>query len=63
MSISGADEVVRAAAEFEAVIGAETLARRLDTGGDLAEPDSREAVDIDGRAAVIAVRRAVRQAP
>ncbi|KPK06100.1 MAG: hypothetical protein AMS20_05380 [Gemmatimonas sp. SG8_28] len=63
LSISGADEVVRAAAGFEAVIGAETLARRLDAGGDLADPDSREAVDIDGRAAVIAVRRAARQAP
>jgi hypothetical protein len=33
------------------------LARRLETGADLADPDVREAVDIDGREVVIALKR------
>jgi isoleucyl-tRNA synthetase len=63
LSIAGADAVVRAAAEFEEVIGAEALARRVAVGGELADPDRQESVDIDGRAAVIAVRRAAHRAP
>jgi isoleucyl-tRNA synthetase len=58
LSVSGADDVLRAVEAFSEVIGGETLARRLEVGGELAKPDGREAVHIDGRAAVIAVKRA-----
>jgi len=57
LSISGADEVVRAAEAFRAVIGGETLARRVEVGRDIADPDGSETVDIDGREVVLAVRR------
>jgi len=57
LSISGADEVLEAAGAFRQFIAGETLARRLETGADLADPDVREAVDIDGREVVIALKR------
>jgi isoleucyl-tRNA synthetase len=57
LSISGADEVVRAAETFRDVIGGETLARRVEVGRDIADADGSEIVDIDGREVVLAVRR------
>ncbi len=62
LSVSGADDVLRAAEAFRETIGGETLARRFEVGGDLADPDGRETVDIDGRGAVIAVKRAAHRA-
>ena len=57
LSISGADEVVRAAEAFRDIIGGETLARRVEVGRDLPEPDGADTVDIDGREVVLSVRR------
>jgi isoleucyl-tRNA synthetase len=57
LSISGADEVVRAAEAFRDIIGGETLARRVEVGRDIVDPDGSETVDIDGRVIVLAVRR------
>ena len=56
LGISGAEEVVEAARAFREMIGNETLARQVDVGTDLADPDSHETVDIDGRPGVISVR-------
>jgi isoleucyl-tRNA synthetase len=56
LGISGDDEVVEAARAFREMIGNETLARRVDVGTDLADPDSHETVDIDGRPGVISVQ-------
>jgi len=56
LGISGDDEVVEAARAFREMIGNETLARRVEVGRDLADPDSHETVDIDGRPGVISVQ-------
>ncbi|MDH3570357.1 MAG: isoleucine--tRNA ligase [Gemmatimonadota bacterium] len=57
LGIAGATEVAAAADAYRDVIGGETLARRLDVGIELPDPDGHERVDIDGRVAVISVRR------
>ena len=57
LGIAGATEVAAAADAYRDVIGGETLARRLDVGIELPDPDGLERVDIDGRVAVISVRR------
>ncbi len=57
LSISGAHEVLAASGTHGAFIAAETLARHVDTGGDLSNPDVRESVDIDGLGVVIALKR------
>ncbi|NIM50169.1 MAG: isoleucine--tRNA ligase [Gemmatimonadales bacterium] len=57
LSISGADDVLAATGAFRRFVVGETLARRLEAGSDLANPDVRETVDIDGRRVVISLRR------
>ena len=57
LSISGADDVVRAAEAFREVIGGETLARQITVGQGITDPDGHEVVDIDGRRVVLEVRR------
>ena len=58
ISVVGDPMLERAAREFEQYIAGETLARRVLVGEALAAPDREQQVDIDGYAAVIAVRRA-----
>jgi isoleucyl-tRNA synthetase len=58
LSLSGAGEVLAAAGAHRQFVAGETLAREMDTGTDLADPDLRETVDIDGRRVVIALKRA-----
>jgi isoleucyl-tRNA synthetase len=60
LGIAGPTEVAAAADAYRDVIGGETLARRLDVGIELPDPDGLERVDIDGREAVISVRRSTR---
>jgi hypothetical protein len=50
--------VLAAAGAHRQFVAGETLAREMDTGTDLADPDLRETVDIDGRRVVIALKRA-----
>ncbi len=57
LAVAGAAEVAAAAEAYRDVIGGETLARRLDIGAELPDADGLERVDIDGREAVISVRR------
>jgi isoleucyl-tRNA synthetase len=57
VSISGAPEILAAAGAHGNFIAGETLARRLDTGSDLADPDLSQRVEIDGRDVVISLRR------
>jgi isoleucyl-tRNA synthetase len=57
LSVSGDREVLASAAVFEGFIAGETLARRVEIGAELADPDAREAAEIDGRRVIIAVRR------
>jgi len=58
ISVVGDPVLEQAASEFEQYIAGETLARRVVVGEPLADPDREQQVDIDGYAAVIAVRRA-----
>ncbi|MCZ6857542.1 MAG: DUF5915 domain-containing protein, partial [Gemmatimonadetes bacterium] len=57
LAITGPDDVLAAARAFDTFIAGETLARRLDIGDELSDPDVREAVDIDGRSVVIMLAR------
>jgi isoleucyl-tRNA synthetase len=57
VSISGAPDVLAAAGAHGGVIAAETLARRFETGSDLADPDLSQRVEIDGRDVVISLKR------
>ncbi len=57
VSISGAPDVLAAAGAHGGFIAAETLARRFETGSDLADPDLSQRVEIDGRDVVISLRR------
>ena len=57
LSISGPGDILAAAGAFDNFIRSETLARRLDAGSDLENPDLRETVDIEGQHVVISLRR------
>ena len=57
LSISGPGDILAAAGAFDSFIRSETLARRLDAGSDLENPDLRETVDIEGQHVVISLRR------
>ena len=57
VSLSGAPEVLAAASRYRDFIAGETLARRLETGSDLPNPDVSQRVEIDGREVVISLRR------
>ncbi len=57
LSVSGAEEVVAAAAGYRDFIAGETLARRMEPGADLAGADRRQDIEIDGMPAVISVER------
>jgi isoleucyl-tRNA synthetase len=57
LSVSGGADVLRAARAWRVYIEGETLAREFVLETDLKAPDVRETVDLDGRAAVIALKR------
>ncbi|MSR07529.1 MAG: isoleucine--tRNA ligase [Gemmatimonadetes bacterium] len=57
LSVSGAPEIVEAVRAEKSLIFGETLARYLVEHAELADPDIKESVDIDGRGAVIALKR------
>jgi len=57
VSLSGAPDVLDAVARYRDFIAGETLARRLDTGSDLPDPDVSQRVEIDGRGVLISLRR------
>ncbi len=57
VSVSGAPDVLAAVLSHRGFIAGETLARRLETGSDLPEPDVSQRVDIDGREVVISLKR------
>jgi len=57
LSVSGDPEIEEAASAHRATIAAETLAREMAVGRDLDPADLRATTDIDGRTAVIALRR------
>jgi isoleucyl-tRNA synthetase len=57
LSVSGDGEVLESSGVFEQFIAGETLARRVELGAELGDPDVREEAEIDGRHVVIAVRR------
>jgi isoleucyl-tRNA synthetase len=57
LAVTGADEVLAAARAFDTFIAGETLARRFQIGEELAGPDLRETVDLDGRDAVVMFKR------
>lgn len=57
VSLSGAPAVLEAAGLHRGFIAGETLARRLDTGCDLPDPDVAQRVDIDGHEVVISLKR------
>jgi isoleucyl-tRNA synthetase len=57
VSLSGAPAVLEAAETHRQFIAGETLARRLDTGADLSDPDVVQRVEIDGHEVVISLKR------
>jgi isoleucyl-tRNA synthetase len=57
LSLSGGGDVLAATESFQDFIAGETLARCLESGVDLPDPDVREEVDIDGHRVVISLRR------
>jgi isoleucyl-tRNA synthetase len=57
LSVLGDPEVEAATAAHRAFIAGETLARHVEIGSAIAEPDVRETTEIDGRSVVIALRR------
>jgi isoleucyl-tRNA synthetase len=57
LSVSGDPEVLASTGAFADFIAGETLARHVEFGAELGDPDVREEAEIDGRRVVIAVRR------
>jgi hypothetical protein len=55
--VSGAEEVVAAAAAFQGFVEGETLARKILFRAVLDEPDVTSDVDIEGHRVTIALRR------
>jgi len=57
LDVSGDSDVLAACDAFRGFIAGETLARQVELGTALADPDVQETADIDGRRVVIAVKR------
>jgi isoleucyl-tRNA synthetase len=57
LGMSGSDGVLAAVDAHRSFIARETLARRLEIGSDLEQPDVSEKVDINGRAATVSLRK------
>ncbi|TDJ49515.1 MAG: hypothetical protein E2O48_00720 [Gemmatimonadetes bacterium] len=57
LAVSGDDDTLAAARAFDTFIAGETLARRFEVGEELASPDVRQSVDLDGRNAVVTLKR------
>ncbi len=57
VGVSGSDGILEATEAFTELITRETLARRVDVGSDLDSSDVTERVSIDGRDAVISLKR------
>lgn len=57
LAVSGDDGTLAAARAFDTFIAGETLARRFEVGEELTSPDVRQSVDLDGRNAVITLKR------
>src|SRR6185503_7414885 len=63
LSVSGAPEIVAAVRAQKPLILGETLTRHLVENGELPDADIKELVDIDGRQALIALKRWVDAKP
>jgi isoleucyl-tRNA synthetase len=57
LGLAGDQSLVEAVETFHGMIGGETLARRIDLGAKLKDPDAIETIAIDERQAVISVRK------
>jgi len=57
LSLAGPDDIVAAVAAYQSYVETETLARRVVLGEVLEDADITRAVDIEGRAVTIALRR------
>jgi isoleucyl-tRNA synthetase len=57
LGLSGSQRALAAAEVHDAFIAHETLARRVEVGVDLPDPDVSEKVDIDGRQVVVSLKR------
>jgi len=62
LSLTGEPALLAAAQAHRDFIAGETLARRIEIGEDLADPDLRQPVDIDGHAVVVSLARLERAA-
>ncbi len=57
LGISAGEDVLAAVRSFASFIAGETLAKDLEAGQDLVEPDLAEKVDINGRSATVSLKR------
>ncbi|MEJ2238411.1 MAG: isoleucine--tRNA ligase [Gemmatimonadales bacterium] len=57
LGLSGSQGALAAAEAHDTFIARETLARRVEVGADLPDPDVSEVVDIDGRRVVVSLKR------
>jgi len=57
LGLSGSQGALVAAEAHDTFIAHETLARRVEVGADLPDPDVSEVVDIDGRQVVVSLKR------
>ncbi|HSC59221.1 MAG TPA: DUF5915 domain-containing protein, partial [Gemmatimonadales bacterium] len=57
LAVSGAEPVLAAARDHEAFLRSETLARQLDVGARLEQPELEQVVDLDGHAVTVGLRR------
>jgi isoleucyl-tRNA synthetase len=57
LGLEGPEPLLVAAREHKAFIMTETLARRLELGEAIAEPDLRQVVDVEGHQVTLSVRR------
>jgi isoleucyl-tRNA synthetase len=57
LSMSGSDGILAAVDAHRTFIARETLARHLEVGSDLMKPDVTETVDINGRHAIVSLRK------
>jgi isoleucyl-tRNA synthetase len=57
LGLSGSDEALAAAETHRTFIARETLARQVEVGSDLPNPDVSEEVNIDGRRVIVSLRR------
>ncbi len=63
VGVTGSDGILAATEAFAGLITRETLAKRVDVGSDLHRSDVTERVSIDGRDAVISLKRFTGAAP